>query len=200
MVQHRDRCVLALLQRSGFATLKSKTILEIGCGTGQWLRNFVEWGARPENITGIDLLLDRVMRARKLCPPDVNIQCASAAYLPFCSEKFDIVLQATVFTCILDEELSHEMAAEMLRVVKSDGLILWYDYHVNNPWNRDVRGVKRTEIKRLFPGCSIELERITLVPPITRCLAPYSYLACYLLEKISPLCTHYLGVIRKASS
>jgi hypothetical protein len=89
------------------------------------------------------------------------------------------------------------MAAEMLRVVKPTGLILWYDYHVNNPWNKDVRGVKRREIYELFPNCQIDLERITLLPPLARALAPYSYLACYLMEKFPLLCTHYLGAIRK---
>ena len=89
------------------------------------------------------------------------------------------------------------MAAEMLRVVKPTGLILWYDYHVNNPWNSDVQGVKRREIYDLFPNCRIDLERITLLPPLARVLAPYSYLACYLMEKFPLLCTHYLGAIRK---
>jgi hypothetical protein len=104
-----------------------------------------------------------------------------------------------VFTSILDEDLKRHAAAEMLRVLKRDGLILWYDYHVNNPFNRDVRGVKRREIHQLFPDCHVELKPITLLPPLARALAPYSYLGCYLLEKFSPLCTHYLGAIRKVN-
>ena len=200
MIRECERRILARLKQIGFADLQSKSVLEIGCGRGYWLREFVKWGARPENVTGIDLLMDRVAQARELCPPGVRVHCGSAAKLPFPDESFDIVLQATVFTSILDESLRHGVAAEMMRVVHSNGVILWYDYHVNNPWNKDVRGVKRIEINRLFPGCSIELERITLLPPVTRFLAPYSYMACYLLEKVSPLCSHYLGVIRKASS
>jgi SAM-dependent methyltransferase len=197
MAQQRERQLLKLLRQYELADLKSKAILEVGCGTGQWLRDFIKWGAVPENIAGIDLLLDRALRARELCPSGVNIQCASAAQLPFCSEKFDIVLQATVFTSILDNELKYQIAAEMLRVVKADGLILWYDYYANNPWNKDVRGVKSREIYELFPDCRIKLERITLLPPLARKLAPYSDLSCYLLEKVPLLCTHYLGVIRK---
>jgi ubiquinone/menaquinone biosynthesis C-methylase UbiE len=200
MAQERERRVLALVDRCGITPLKSKTILEVGCGTGQWLRDFVKWGARPENITGIDLLPDRVSKARKLCPPGMRIHCGSAAELNFESEEFDLVFQSTVFTSILDQDLKQRIAAEMIRVVKFNGIILWYDYHVNNPRNSDVRGVKRKEIEQLFPGCRIELQRITIVPLLTRILAPYSYLACYLLAKVSPLCTHYLGVIRKASS
>jgi hypothetical protein len=88
------------------------------------------------------------------------------------------------------------MASEMLRVVKPDGLIIWYDYYVNNPWNTDVRGVNKREIHRLFPGCRVELRRITLVPPLARLLAPYSWLSCYLLGRIPWLRTFYLGVIQ----
>src|SRR5262245_52260401 len=197
MMQQRERRLLALLHCHNLVALESKTILEVGCGTGQWLRDFVKWGARPENITGIDLLADRVSKARRLCPPTILIECASAAQLPFSDGTFDLVLQSTVFTSILDPDLKQRVAAEMMRVVKPDGFILWYDYNVNNPRNKDVRGVKRREIYQLFPDCRIELERITLLPPLARFVAPYSYLVCYLLEKLPPLCTHYLGVIRK---
>jgi len=197
MMQERERRLLALLRRYDYENLESKQILEVGCGTGQWLRDFIKWGARPENMTGIDLLAERASKARRLCPPAVHIERASAADLPFSDERFDVVLQSTVFTSILDLDLKRRVAAEMMRVVKPEGFILWYDYHVNNPWNSDVRGVNRREIIQLFPDCGVELRRITLLPPLARLLAPHSYLACYLLEKFSPLCTHYLGVIRK---
>src|SRR5207245_4975939 len=103
----------------------------------------------------------------------------------------------TAFTSILDSRMKRTIASEMVRVLKPHGLILWYDYHVNNPRNPDVRGVKKQEIHQLFPGCRIALERITLAPPLVRLLAPYSWLACCLLEGIPFLCTHYLGVIQK---
>jgi SAM-dependent methyltransferase len=197
MFQERERRILGLLQQHGYEDLESKKLLEIGCGSGHWLREFIKWGARPENVVGIDVLEDRVAQARQLCPSEIKIDCGSAVKLEFLDESFDLVLQSTVFTSILDSSLKQQVANEMMRVVKRQGLILWYDYHVNNPWNRDVRGVNRREIYQLFPGCRIELKRITLLPPLTRLLAPYSYLACYLLGKLPPLCTHYLGVIHK---
>jgi SAM-dependent methyltransferase len=197
IVQGYERRILALLRRYGFEDLQSKVILEVGCGTGHWLREFVRWGARPENITGIDLLPDRVSKARRLCPPAIRIECASAAQLSFANESFDLVLQSTVFTSILDARMKQQVASEMLRVVRSDGLILWYDYHVNNPWNPDVQGVKKREISHLFPECRIDLRRITLAPPLARWIAPRSWLLAGLLEKIPLLCTHYSGVIRK---
>jgi SAM-dependent methyltransferase len=197
IMQEREHRLLTILRHHGFTLLETYKILEIGCGTGYWLREFIKWGARPENITGVDLLSDRVTEAKTLCPEAVQVQCGSAAALAFPGATFDLVLQSTVFSSVLDSSMQQQMASEMLRVVKHDGLILWYDYHVNNPWNADVRGVKRRAIHRLFPGCSIQLQRLTLAPPLVRLLAPYSWLACYLLGKVPWLCTHYLGVIRK---
>jgi ubiquinone/menaquinone biosynthesis C-methylase UbiE len=197
LIQELERRMLNLLRRFDFTSLESVTILDVGCGSGGWLRDFVKWGARPANVTGIDLLPERVIQAQELSPPGMRLHCASAADLPFGSESFDIVFQSTVFTSILDLDLKRRMAAEMVRVLKRQGLVIWYDYHMNNPWNNDVRGVKRNEIYLLFPSCEVELHRVTLIPQVARLLAPYSYFFCYLLEKFPPLCTHYLGVIRK---
>jgi SAM-dependent methyltransferase len=197
MLQERERQILTLLRRHGFAALNAKRILEIGCGAGYWLREFIKWGARPENITGVDLLPGLVAEAQRLCPSDVQIRCDSAAKLAFPDATFDLVLQSTVFTSILDADVKQQIAAEMMRVVKKEGLILWYDYHVNNPWNPDVRGVRKREILRLFSGCRTTLHRTTLAPPLLRLVAPYSWLVSYILSRVPLLCTHYLGVIRK---
>jgi SAM-dependent methyltransferase len=197
IVQERERRLLAMLRSYGCEDLKSKEILEIGCGNGHWIREFIKWGANPSKVKGIDLLDDRVAEAKQLCPTEVEIRCGSAAKLEFSRERFDLVFQSMVFTSILDSGLKQQVAKEMMRVVKRDGLILWYDYHVNNPWNSDVRGVRKKEIYDLFPGCRVSLRRVTLAPPVVRKLAPYSWMGCYLLEKIPWLCTHYLGAIQK---
>jgi hypothetical protein len=102
-----------------------------------------------------------------------------------------------VFSSILDPGVKRRVASEMVRVLKADGIILWYDFYVNNPWNVDVRGVKRREIHELFPGCGIAVRRITLAPPLARLLAPYSWFACEVLAQVRWLRTHYLGVIRR---
>jgi ubiquinone/menaquinone biosynthesis C-methylase UbiE len=197
MLQEQERGLLSLLKRHGLVPLHTRKILEIGCGTGYWLREFIKWGARPENITGIDLLSDRVLEARQLIPEAVSIRCGNAAKLAFPTATFDVILQSTVFTSVLDPGMKRQMASEMLRVMNGDGFILWCDFHVNNPWNPDVKGIKKREISQLFPGCRIELQRHTLAPPLARLIAPYSWLACHLLAKIPWLCTHYLGVIQK---
>ena len=195
--QELERRMLVALEQHGLASLDTMKIFEIGCGTGYGLREFIKWGARPQNVTGVDLLSDRVAIARQLCPEGIRIECGSATKLGFSDGCFDLVLQSTVFSSVLDPSIRQQIASEMLRVVKADGIILWYDFHVNNPGNPDVRGMNKREIFRLFPGCQIELQRITLAPPLARLLAPYSLMACSLLEGFKVFNTHYLGVIRK---
>jgi hypothetical protein len=61
----------------------------------------------------------------------------------------------------------------------------------------DVKGIGKKEIISLFPNCKFDFNKITLAPPIARIIAPYSYLVCYLLEKLKIFNTHYLVVIKK---
>ena len=104
----------------------------------------------------------------------MQIECGNDAALRFPDGCFDLVLQFTVFTSVLDSKLKRKMGAEMVRVLKPDGLIVWYDFHTNNPWNPDVRGVKKQEIIRLFPSCTVKLQRLRLAPPMARLVAPYT--------------------------
>jgi SAM-dependent methyltransferase len=197
-IQERERQVLSALKKCGFSSLKTTTILEIGCGTGYWLREFIKWGANPENITGIDLLQDRIDQARRLSPEVIKLSCGNGACLQFTDSSFDLVLQSTAFTSILDMKVKRQVASEMIRVLNPHGIILWYDYHANNPWNPDVRGIKKKELYSLFPRCRISLNRVTLAPPLARLLAPRLSLLASFLERSRLLCTHYIAVIRKA--
>jgi len=196
-VQERESELLSMFSRYEVGPLEAKRVLEIGCGTGYWLRAFLQWGALPENVFGIDLLPERIEQARKLCPHGVRLECGNAAALDFTDASFDLVLQSTVFTSILDPEMKQQIAAEMLRVLKSGGFALWYDFFVDNPRNSDVRGVRRSEIRKLFPDCQIHLRHITLAPPIGRLVGHYSPLVYMLLSRSKILCTHYLGLIKK---
>lgn len=197
IIQQIERRMLALLARHGMAPLQSKNVLEIGCGNGFWLREFIKWGATPENLAGVDLLPERIEQARRLSPAGVAFTQGDATRLRFPDASFDIVLQATVLTSILNPALRKEVAAEGMRVLKPDGVFLWYDFRVNNPRNPHVRGIEKGEIRELFPNCRARLERITLAPPVVRVLARHSWIASYLLSAAPWLCSHYLGSIVK---
>jgi SAM-dependent methyltransferase len=189
--------ILRLFKRFQRTSLETERILDVGCGRAYWLRQMIQWGAKPENLFGIDLLPERLQDGRKLCPQEVSLECGDASLLNFPDANFTMVLQFTVFTSILDDVMKKYIAAEIGRVLKPGGALLWYDYFVSNPSNPNVRGVSRREIVRLFPAFSIFLKRVTLAPPITRVVAPVSTGVYRLLSALPPLRTHYLGFLQK---
>jgi len=198
MAQRRERDVLDALRRHGIDDLSKKTVLDVGCGHGQWIADFIKWGARPQNLCGVDLLPQRIAAARERLPQAVRLETGSATALPAASGSQDIVVLSTVFSSILDAELRLRIAAEVKRVLRpGGGLVLWYDFFFDNPRNKDVKGVSRKTIQALFSECVIDLRRTTLAPPIVRRLAPRSWLACDLLDSLWMLRTHYLGVLRR---
>jgi len=106
-------------------------------------------------------------------------------------------MQFTVFSSILNNEMKKSIASEMLRILRMDGIILWYDLCWNNPRNPYLKGIKKKEIFGLFKNCRISLKKVTLAPPILRILAPHSWLLCYILEKFLIFNTSYFGLICK---
>lgn len=197
MMQERERAVLALLARTGLLPLAEHRILDVGCGGGQWLQDLVRWGASPDRIAGLELLTDRLDQARRTTAADISLVQGGASALPWPDASFDLVLQATVFSSLLDARVRRAVAGEMLRVLRPGGAVLWYDFRVNNPRNPDVRRVGRREIERLFAGCEATLVRVTLAPPVTRLFAAHARPVASALALVPWLRTHYLGVMRK---
>ena len=188
--------ILELLTAKSIGPLATPRVLDVGCGEGRWLRRFVQWGGLPTNLAGVDLLPERIAAARDACPSAVRLFCCNAGELPFADEDFDAVSCMTVFSSILAPGLRTAVSVEMLRVLRPGGMVLWYDFFVNNPANPDVRGVGKAEIARLFSGCEMEVARITVAAPLGRAVAaaPFIYST---LARCRIFCTHYAGWIRK---
>ncbi len=194
IVQQRQRGVLTTLKKNGFTSLSNLLILEMGCGGGGVLTEYLGFGASPENLMGVDLLLDRLLHAHHLLPGS-GFANADGQSLPYLSRTFDLVLQYTAISSILDPEIRRNICADMLRVLKPGGMILSYDFWLN-PANPQTHGIRPAEIKRLFPNCQYEFHRITLAPPIARKLATVSWGLCLFLENLKIFNTHYLVTIR----
>jgi SAM-dependent methyltransferase len=199
-IQECERRMLTLLARHGLSDLGSLKIFEAGCGSGYWIRQFINWGARPENMAGIDILPQRIAEARRLCPSTVRFECQDAGQIGFPAGSFDLIIASTVFSSILDGDARLRVAAETLRLLRPSGTILWYDFFLDNPANPDVKGVPKREIKQLFPGCRLFAERVTLAPPLTRALAEVSVNLCRALSATRIFNTHYLALIRRAKT
>jgi len=194
--QHAMRGCLRVLTRASLFPLNETRILDVGCGDGTWLLEFIQWGADPSTLCGIDLLPERLSRA-KLRIPQADIRPGCASELPWPDESFDLVTQFTVFTSILDPTLKETLASEMLRVLRPGGSILWFDFRLNNPSNPHVRGVRAEEIRRLFAGCEVQLSSVLLAPPLARLIANWSWPLAECLHTVPLLRTHYAGLIRK---
>lgn len=196
-VQERYRWTLCLLKAYGFHPLGPLRILDVGCGDGSMLRQFLEWGAEPENLAGIDLRPEPVKKARHL-NPSLDIRCGCATSLPWSSAQFHLVCQHTVFTSVLHSEMRQQIAREMARCCAVGGAVLWYDFAYDNPRNPHVRGANAREIRSLFPGFEVHLQRITLAPFIARRIPDRFLPIVYpILASVPLLCTHYLGLFIK---
>lgn len=191
------RAALRALLSAGMFPLAGRTILDVGCGAGVWLLEFAQWGA--DRMHGIDLNPARLeLAAQRL--PHADLRCGDARSLPWPDASFDVVSAFTVFTSILDPVVKQALAADMLRVLKPGGAILWYDFRYNNPSNRNVRGIGGGEIRSLFRNCDVTLKPVTLAPPIARKVVPVTWTGAALLEEIPWLRTHYISIIRPRSA
>ncbi|HEY9899324.1 MAG TPA: class I SAM-dependent methyltransferase [Pantanalinema sp.] len=194
-LQRRERDLLALLGEEGFADLDGVTVLDVGCGMGDDLRQMLRYGARSEHLVGVDVLSDRLGKARDLSP-HLRFELIDGGVLPFASGSFDLVMQSTVFSSILDLGVQQRLADEMLRVLSPGGAIVWYDMRLTDPRNSNLVPLTRERIEHLFPGCELRLKPHTLLPALGRRLAPLSWTLCRALEALPPLRGHLLGVIR----
>jgi SAM-dependent methyltransferase len=191
MIQGRQRAVLAMLREQGFAPLTGRSVLELGCGAGGVLHEYLGYGVDPERLHGVELLGWRLTEAQARLP-HLPLTCADGQLLPYADASFDLVCQYTVFTSVVDAGTKRRLAQEMMRVTRPGGAILWYDYWIN-PVNRDVKAIGTAEIRSLFPGARLHLRRITLAPPLARWLAGRSWLLAGWLEATGLFNTHYLG-------
>ncbi len=195
LFQRRERALLALLRDHGLAPLRGKRVLDVGCGNGALLAQFVTYGARPELLSGVDLLPERIESARSQFG-GIDFQEGIADALPYPDTSFDIALQFTVLSSVLDDGARRRIAEETMRVLRPGGVLVWYDF-IWNPGNRDVRGIGIGEVRALYPGCTVDARRVTLAPPISRRLARMSWTLCRLVECAPFLRSHYLIAIRK---
>src|SRR2546425_9549868 len=132
--QERERALLGALAMITDTPdrLAQLRVLDVGCGTGGLLQDFVRYGATPALLCGIDLLESRVIEARTRYP-HLDTRCANAEELPFADGSFDLVLCFTLFDTILDTGVRGRVSREILRVLKACGRVLLYDFRWNNP-------------------------------------------------------------------
>lgn len=193
--QGRQRALIELLTRHATRPVAALDLLEIGCGQGDNLLELLTLGFDPARLVGNELLPDRLAAARARLPAALALHAGDATQLPFAPASFDLVLQSTVFSSLLDDEFQRQLAQRMWSWVRPGGAVLWYDFTWNNPRNPDVRGVPMARLRALFPDGRIDARRVTLAPPLARAVGRWPGVVHAALEALPLLRTHLLAWI-----
>lgn len=195
--QALERAISGALARRYGADLRACTLLDVGCGYGGHLISMQRFGVEPENLFGIDMDEERVASARRRYPL-LNLTVGDARHLPYPDGHFDIITQNVCFSSILDEAVRRQVAAEMLRTLKPDGVILWYDFRYDNPRNDQVRGVGSRQMRAYFPGLRVEMRSIILFPWLARRMGGPAWTPLFhLAYALRPLRTHLFAVLSR---
>lgn len=194
LVRGRQQAVLAALHRHGITSLAGKRVLDVGCGDGAGLREAAVLGA-DGLLVGVDLLAERISQAGRRTP-GAPLVVGDAAALPLRSGAVDLALAFTLLSSVIEPEARAAAAREMMRVLRPGGLLLVYDFWLN-PLNRNVRPLGAGELRRLFPGLTVDIRRLTLAPPLARLLAGRLEWLCRLLERLPPLRSHLLTAVAR---
>ena len=199
-LQERQRAILRGFAARGCTDLGSLHITEVGCGTGGNLLELLRLGADPTHLTGLELLRERHAAARHVLPAATMLWLGDATQAPadvLAPASQDVVLQSTVFSSLLDDAFQQRLADQMWAWLKPGGAVLWYDFTVNNPRNRDVRGVPLGRVRELFPQGPMTATRVTLVPPLARQVCRWHPGFYALFNSLPLLRTHVLAWVRK---
>lgn len=118
-----------LENRIGKYVKKGMEVLDVGCGTGQTAKIFIDRGAR---VTGVDIsekmlaLAGSKMVFEKLIKHDIE-----AGIDIFGDKKFDIVVMAGILEFVADIEKILRQARQLLK----DGGIIAFTYEIYDPEN-----------------------------------------------------------------
>jgi SAM-dependent methyltransferase len=195
--QERERALAALLTQHVQRPLTELDVLEVGCGGGDNLLELIRLGCDPARLFGNELLPERAAAARLRLPSAVAVHEGDALQMPLPAASFDLVLQYTVFSSILDDAFQVRLAQHIWQWLRPGGAVIWYDFTVNNPRNADVRGVPLARVRALFPQGRVDARRITLAPPLARAAVAVNPACLSPLNALPALRTHVLAWIGK---
>ncbi len=197
LLQERQRALRKRFAAQGITDLAPLRVVEVGCGSGGNLLELLRLGCRPEHLQGIELLPDRHAQARQVLPAALRLWLGDAVAAPVIEASQDLVMQCTVFSSLLDDAFQQRLADAMWRWLRPGGAVLWYDFTVDNPRNRDVRGVPLARLQALFPQGRIQSQRVTLAPPLARAVCRVHPKLYTFFNLLPPLRTHVLAWVEK---
>jgi ubiquinone/menaquinone biosynthesis C-methylase UbiE len=197
-LRERHHAILHLLRHVLQRDLKHLHLLEVGCGSGIHLLEFMRMGFAAQHLAGVEMRPERLALAQRVLPPAVKLHGGDASFLDIRPASLDIVFQATVFSSLPDTEARIRLAETLWSWVKPGGGVLWYDRVVSDSRQPEARGLPMRHVRRLFPDAQLESRRVTLAPNVARTACRISPHLYPLLNAIPQLRTHALVWVGKA--
>ncbi|MBI4301686.1 MAG: class I SAM-dependent methyltransferase [Chloroflexi bacterium] len=169
-----------------YVSLEGKRILDIGCGTGTYVRQFRSFS---DEVYGVDIDAERVKEGGQTLP---NLAIAQSESLPFADNSFDVTFLHEVIEHVADE---HRTVREAYRVTKGKGSLIIFAPNRLYPfethgffWGRryffkllpfgnylpvplrrllipHVRAYLRRDLLRLFQGLMISIKAQRIIFP-----------------------------------
>ena len=196
-----DRANIAAL-RSIELDRSTARVLDVGCGQGAGLLQFIKLGFTPSNLTGIDSSADRIEKARATLPI-ASFEVADAQTMPFDNGSFDLVFESTMLGTLESQSLLASIATEMIRVTRRGGYIMLTDWR----YSRRGSGVK-TAITPAFITEAFDVGRSTevvtrirgaLAPPIGRRLSRVAPSLYFLVQTLVPFAAAQMTTVLRRS-
>lgn len=120
----------------------SKQCLDFGCGSGYWVKDFLEARAL---VTGIDVSM-KAIESCKQNYPAADFHLYNGSELPYSDNKFEFVFSAWVFQEIQDHDLFHLATTETYRVLRPGGKLLL----ISNVYPSDRKLIEKTALGDIF--------------------------------------------------
>jgi ubiquinone/menaquinone biosynthesis C-methylase UbiE len=98
----------------------SDTLVDVGTGTGAFLRELAIAGVRPARAIGVDSSDRMLARARTVVPPDTELRRADAGELPLPDGSVEVVTAAYLLH-LLSADVRAEVLRELGRVLAPGG-------------------------------------------------------------------------------
>jgi cytosine/adenosine deaminase-related metal-dependent hydrolase/ubiquinone/menaquinone biosynthesis C-methylase UbiE len=128
-----ERCAMPLLP-----PLSGGDVLDVGCGTGRWLRHLE--AREPASLTGTDCSAAMLERARSKIHPTTTLELSQSVALPSEDASRSFVLASFIVSYLDDlQGFAHECA----RILRPGGWLLASDMHpataAERGWTRSFR-------------------------------------------------------------
>ena len=136
-----------------------KTVLDLGCGTGNDVLRLVQQGF---TVIGVDFSDEAVRQGREKAEQlKLNAQfivADMAKRLPFDSATFDAVM-SNVAIHMFSDQITRELFQEIRRIVRPNGLFV---FHVNSTEDALVRAERHPPISEIEPNYFLEHDGQTM--------------------------------------